>query len=291
MAAQIKKKKTIKKWIFIVLIAAVAALVLYLLFVPKNKVFYKEGTVRAQDIYTYYSFSGNIESKKDTVTFSSANDQVRKINVAQGDQVNENDVILITQSGQKYKANINGTLSSLKVDEKDSFLSGTELYRIADFSSPQVLIKVDEYDVGALSVGMPVTVYVHPLKKEVEGIISEISLEATVTDNISFYEALVDVVQDGSLRMGMSCEVTMLKDQVFNAAALPIEAVQYDQDFKPYINTYGNNQNDVVQLPITLGINDGTYVQIESGLAAGDRYLMPVKDSLYMMPMGRQGGN
>lgn len=291
MASQIKKKNT-KKWIVFAIIAIILVALLILLFSPKSKVRYNEDTVRALDIKTYYSFSGNIESKKDTVTYSTSNDQIRKVHVVQGDTVKEDDLILTAQSGQKYKANMNGTISSISVDEKDNYLSGTELYRIADFSSPQVSIKVDEYDVGALAVGMPVDVYIHPLEKTVEGSIREISLEATVTDNISFYEALVDVQQDGTLRMGMSCEVTLLKDFSENATAVPIEAIQFDEYLEPYVYVYGKSKNEVIKSPIKLGINDGNSVEILSGLSVGDIILTPQKNNLAMMPMmNRQGGN
>lgn len=287
------KKQSRKKWVIIIVCIIVVLFVIYALFFPSKAAQYKEMAARNQNITTYYSFSGNIESKHDTITYSSTNDKVKKIYAKTGETVKENDLLLTTEGGVKYKANIDGVLASFSVDEKDSFLSGTELYHISDFLAPQVVIKVDEYDVEALSVGMPVDVYVHPLSKTVQGTISEISLEATVTDNISFYEAFIDVEQDGSLRMGMSCEATLVKDQVENAVALSIEAIQYDENYSPFVYIPGRKQNEALKQAVVLGINDGIYVEIKSGLAANATVLIPYKNNLYMMPMGpsAMGGN
>ncbi len=292
MAVQEKKKFSTKKWISITILLIVAVLVVYTLFFNPKSARYKEETVKTQDIYTYYSFSGNINAKNDTIAYSTTNDKVKKIYVQAGDHVEEDQLILTTESGEKYKSTIGGVVTSISVDEKDIFISGSQLYHVSDFSAPQVVIKVDEYDVDALSVGMPVNVFIHPLNKTVEGTVREISLEAIVTDNISFYEAYVDVVQDGTLRMGMSCEATLLKDSAENTVVLPLESVQRNEYYEPFVYAYGSEKKEVVQKPISLGINDGTYVEVLSGLSSGETILLPQKDLLYMMPMmERRGGS
>ncbi|NLB90056.1 MAG: HlyD family efflux transporter periplasmic adaptor subunit [Clostridiales bacterium] len=288
MSAKTKKKSSAKKWILLAIFLFVIGWFLYAFIFTPQATRYNEETAKTMDITTYYSFSGNIEAKKETVVHSTENDQIRKIHVQQGDAVRENDVILTAESGKKYKANMNGTVTSILLDEKDSYLSGTELYRIVDFSVPQVSIKIDEYDISALTVGMPVEVYVHPLEKTIEGTVSEISLEATVTDNISFYKAIVDVHADEALRIGMSCEATLVKDSVANATALSIETIQYDENRAPFVYMYAKNKNEVLKQPVSLGITDGTWVQIINGIVSGDTIVTPQKN-LYMMPMERMG--
>jgi len=166
----------------------------------------------------------------------------------------------------------------------DTVSAGRDLFRIADYDHPFVTIRVDEYDVGALSVGMEVTVYVQALDQTLIGTISEIGREAEVSGSIAYYEAKVSVPQDGTLRMGMSAEVTALKDKALSATTVTLSSIQFDEDNKPFVYCYSRGE-EIVRQPVMLGINNGSIVQVLDGVKSGETVLIPKKDTIVLTPM------
>ncbi|MBE5984345.1 MAG: efflux RND transporter periplasmic adaptor subunit, partial [Paenibacillaceae bacterium] len=53
----------------------------------------------------------------------------------------------------KYYAEVSGTVSEIYVDENDSITQGTNIMDIIDYDDLEVKVKVDEYDLSAVSVG------------------------------------------------------------------------------------------------------------------------------------------
>lgn len=283
-----KQKGGKRKWIWIALIMIVVVVVLFMVFLQPRGVAYDEEIVRTQDIATYYSFTGNIEAGDFSIFTATEAGKIRTVHVAEGDSVKKDDVILTTTSGQKIKATMAGTVTDIYLFKDDAYMAGTNLFRIADYANPKVFIKVDEYDVGSLAPGMEVKVYIHALEKEVTGTLTKIKQEATVTDTIAYYEAEVAIPQDGTILMGLSTEVTILKDSAPMATAISIKSVQFDSNNNPFVYCYSRG-GEVEEQPVTLGINNGSVVQVIEGVKSGETILIPKSNGFGMMPfnMGR----
>ena len=276
-------RKKWRKWIIILIIIVIAAVVCVWLLGRGKAAAYDEETARTQDIVTYYTFSGNIEPKDISVVTASSANKVSSLSVEEGDLVEEEDLLLKTQSGAKYEADISGTVTDVHVEKGDVFPAGAELVRIADYANPVVPIKVDEYDLKALSAGMEVSVEVQALGRTLTGVISSIDQEATVSNNIAYYMAKVAVPQDGTLKMGLSCEVKVPKESALTATTITMNAVQFDDDQQPYVYCY-NRGNEVVRQDIVLGVNNGSYVQVLDGIKSGETILIPKDSSMMFMP-------
>ncbi len=280
---QSRKKRT-RKIIWGALFLALALIAAYGLFLRPQQAVYDEETAKTQDIVTYYSFSGNVEPGDEKVVTASSPVRVKTLPIEEGAVVKEDDDIIIPKSGSRVEAGMNGVLAEIYVDVDDTVATGKNLFRIADYDHPVVAFRVDEYDVGALSIGMEVTVYINALNKTLTGNISEIDREATVNGNIAYYDAKVSVPQDGTLRMGMSAEVTVLKDKALMATTITLNAVQFDEDNQPYIYCYSRGE-EIVRQPLLLGINNGTIVQVLDGVKSGETVLIPKGDVVMITPM------
>lgn len=275
-------KKRKKKIIWGAVFLALVLLAAYGLFLRPQKTLYDEETAKTQDIVTYYSFSGNVEPGSEKVVAAASPMRIKSLPIKEGTLVKEDDDIIIPKSGNRIEAGMAGTLAEIYVDVDDTVPAGKNLFRIADYDHPVISFRADEYDVGALSVGMEVTVYVHALDKTLTGTISEIAREATISGNIAYYDAKVSVPQDGTLRMGMSAEVTVLKDKALLATTITLGAVQFDEDNQPYVYCYSRG-GEIVRQPLLLGINNGTIVQVLDGVKSGETVLIP-KDDAAMIP-------
>ena len=278
------RKKRKRKIIWGALFLALVLIAAYGLFLRPRRTPYDQETAKTQDIVTYYSFSGNVEPGDEKVVIATSPVRVKSLPIAEGTLVKEDDDIIVPKSGNRIEAGMAGTLAEIYVDVDDAVGAGKNLFRIADYDHPAIAFRVDEYDVGALSIGMEVSVYVHALDKTLTGAISKIGREATVSGNIAYYDAKVSVPQDGTLRMGMSAEVTVLKDKALMATTITLGAVQFDEDNQPYVYCYSRGE-EIVRQPLLLGINNGTIVQVLDGVKSGETVLIPKGDAVIISPM------
>ena len=277
------RKKRKRKIVWAVLFLAIALIVAYGIFMRPKGARYDEETAKTQDIVTYYSFSGNVEPGDEKVMTSTYPVRVKTLPIEEGAVVKEDDDIIIPKSGSRVEAGMDGVLAEIYVDVDDTVPAGRDLFRIADYDHPVIAFRVDEYDVGALSPGMEVSVYVQALDKTLTGTIKEIAREANVSGNIAYYDAKVSVPQDGTLRMGMSAEVTVLKDKAEMATTISLKAVQFDESSEPYVFCYSRGE-EIVRQPVLLGINNGSIVQVVDGVKSGETVLIPRDESMAVMP-------
>lgn len=267
------KKKTRKIVIWLVILALVAVGIVYMLG-QRQQVNYNEETARTLDIETSYTFSGNVEADSFKVVAATGRGTVKEWKFEEGDKVEEDDAVMVPKSGGQVKAPMDGTISDVYVDEDEAYNPGDALFRVADYDHPLVRIKVDEYDVSAITKGMQVDVKVQATGTTLSGTVRRIAQEATVANDLAYYEVIVDLPQDGTLVMGLTCEVIIPRECVDNATTISMKAVQYDDNGKPFVYCYNRN-NEIVEQSVLLGINDGTIVEIKDGIRSGEVVLVP----------------
>lgn len=277
-------KKKARKRILLLLIVALAAAAVWFFLLRKPAVSFTEETARTMDIETFYTFSGNIEPDGAEVVSAPSNGTVRSWLLEEGDVAREDDNVLVLENGSRIRAPRDGTISDLYVDKGDDFRAGDALFRIADYAHPLIRIRVDEYDVSALEKGMPVTVNVLSTGAAVDGEITRIAQEATVSGDLAYYEAEIQLPQDGTLAMGLTVEVLVPRQSSQNATTVSMNAIQYDEHDAPFV--YVRDSSDkVVMQPVRLGINNGTIVEILDGVRSGEIVLVPPTFDFPMMPM------
>jgi Membrane-fusion protein len=284
------KKKWVKRGIFIAIILAVGAFLVYSAMNSRAEQ-YTEETVKTRDIETFYTFSGNIEPNKAQTVYATAPGKVNRVNFLRDDAVKEDDNILRTQSGIQVKAPQDGIIADIFAEADESFQAGDALFRVATFDNPVVIISVDEYDVHALKAGDAVTVYIQAMDKTVKGTIEKIDREATVAGNVAFYKAKVQIEQDGTILMGMTCEVAAPKQNAVGVATLPLTSLYFDEDNNPYV-LIRDRRDEVVAEYVTLGVNNGSIVEILDGVRSGDTVLTRKTQSgmFANMPMAQRMG-
>lgn len=267
------KKKSRKVLIWVLILALIAAGVLYVMS-QRQQINFEQETARTQNIETYYTFSGNVEADSFKVVAATGRSSVKEWKFEEGDKVEEDKVVMQPKSGSQVKAPMDGTISDIYVDEGEDYLPGDPLFRIADYDHPLIRIKVDEYDVSAITKGMQVDVKVQATGNVINGEVRRIAQEATVSNDLAYYEVIIDVPQDGTLVMGLTCEVIVPRESVQNATTISMEAIQYDDNGKPFVYCYDRN-DEIMQQSVLLGINDGSIVEIKDGIRTGETVLIP----------------
>lgn len=279
------KKKSRKIFLVLIVLVLLAAAGLYFRDV-NSQIQFQEETARTMDIRTYYTFSGNVEPDGFRIVTATSRGTVKEWKFEEGDEVEEDDVILQPKSGTKYDAPIDGTISHLYLDAGDDYVPGDKLFRVADYAHPVVKIKVDEYDVSAITKGMPVEVKIQATGKKLSGEVTRIAQEATVENNLAYYEAEIALPQDGTLAMGLTCEVIVPRESAEDATTVSVSAIQYDENGKPYVYCYSRG-DEIVKQTVLLGISNGTVVEIRDGVKSGETILVPPSFPMMPMMMGR----
>ncbi len=280
----LKKIRTIVVWLLILTLAAGG---FWFFVIREKEISFTEETARIADVETFYTFTGNVESTGAQVYTAGASSKIKEWLVEEGDEVKKNDEVLRYESGVIVRAPMAGTISDIYLEEGDAFMPGTALFRVADYSEPVINFRVDEYDVHALKKGMDVNVRVLATGKEMEAEITRVSQEATVVGDLAFYMVRLTLPQDGTLPMGVTCEIIVPRESVEDVVTVSLRAIQYDDDGRPFVYCYDRN-DEVVEQSVVLGVSDGSIVEIQEGLRAGETVLIPPSMGFDPMAMREQ---
>lgn len=228
-----------------------------------------EEQLKEKDIKTYYSFEGEIKSKNTKETILSNSSTVDEILVKEGDIVEKGDTLFKMSSGSKITSDIDGMITDVLVSEGVKYESGTHIATVSQMDLLQVEIKVDEYNVNEIKIGDKVDVYINSLDKTVDGKVVNLSKNATVMNGISYFRGVVELEDTEDILVGMSVEVKAVKDDVKNVKTISINALEFDSENQPYVYIKDSKGNKI-ERPVTVGVNDGSVVEIKSGLKDTD---------------------
>ncbi|MCB0840763.1 MAG: efflux RND transporter periplasmic adaptor subunit [Bacteroidetes bacterium] len=207
-------------------------------------------------------------------------------------------------------ASMDGTITQLNVEVGQrvvgtSMMSGTEILKIADLSSMEVVVEINENDIINVGLGDSSKVEVDAFPgKTFYGKVTEIAYSATVagmatTDQVTNFEVKVKisprsyenralelkkVAEGGSkespFRPGMTALVEIYTKAEKDVVSVPIQAVTLrditsesgEKTNQEVVFRYANGK--VEQVPVVTGINDDTHIHIEEGIEANQRVVI-----------------
>lgn len=201
----------------------------------------------------------------------------------------------IAQSGvapglEKYatiqiRATISGMLLSIPVEigntvqEINNFSVGTTIATMADVNQMIFEGKVDEADVGKLKEGMPLSISIGALPdQKFNGILNFISPSGVETSGIVEFEIKADVnlKDDIFLRANYSANAEVILSEAKDVLTLESAHIRYDDEGEAYVEilkpgTETYDQPVYLKKILEVGITDGVYTEIKSGLNKGDQ--------------------
>lgn len=182
----------------------------------------------------------------------------------------------------------------------------TVIMRIADTSQKQILAKVDETDIGHVQIGQTATFTVDAYTGQTfTARVSKISktdtsntwdTTGTTTSSSSsnsasviYYYVTLDVDDpDDVLKLGMTARVDINTAEKENALAVPIAALKTNDKGSYVMRVTADGKTE--EVPVTTGIYSDEYVEILSGLEAGDKVYITYTAQKSTSNMQRQGG-
>lgn len=215
------------------------------------------------------SFSGSL-NLIDSQTFSADGDAtVRTVYVSAGDEVKKGDKLIRLSGGDTIAAEFDGRVNTVSVEAGDEVAAGTTLVQVADFTHMKVNIRVDEYDISSVSVGQNCTVTATATEQEFDSTIAAIDYISASAGNVAYYTATAYVDVGAGIYPGMQVTVTIPQEEAENVVILKMDALSFDEANSAYVYMY-NTDGALEEVPVEVGVSNGNYVEIKSGLKDGD---------------------
>lgn len=182
---------------------------------------------------------------------------------------------------------IDGTVISKSVEEGQTVAASfntPELFTIAkDLKNMQVIANVDEADIGGVAVGNRVNFTVDAYPDDTfEGIVKQVRLEATTTNNVVTYEVVISAPNaDLKLKPGLTANVTIFTKEQANILSVANKALRFTPtketvgkdmkivDCKGKNKVWTLNGNTLTAHSVNIGQSDAMHTQIISGIKAG----------------------
>jgi HlyD family secretion protein len=197
------------------------------------------------------------------------------------------------------RAPFDGLVAAVHVGEGE--LASGVAVELLDPASMQVVLDVDEIDIGDLEVGQEATVTLQPWPDE--EIQSEVLSIAPAANNLvlssaiaSFRVRLALPPNDLPIREGMTADASLQTARREDVLLAPNRAVTIDREtgryFVSLVETDADGEQTTRQVEVTIGLRDDRFTEITSGLAEGDRVrIEPVVQPVDLFqPGGPNGG-
>ncbi len=239
---------------------------------------YDSYTATRGDISNSMSFSGSIGVVNSETMTAEAAAMVRKIYVAEGDSVVMGDKLMRLSDGELFKADFDGEVNEVSVAEGDEVSANASLVQIVDFTNLQVSMRVDEYSVSNLTVGETCTVAVTALDQSFDSTITHINRISSGGNATAYYTVTSEFRGTEKVLPGMQVTVTIPEEEANDVVILNKDALSFTSGNSAFVLTKDEN-GDMEQTQVGLGVDNDNYVEITSGLNEGDTVYVQVKSS------------
>lgn len=148
---------------------------------------------------------------------------------------------------------------------------------LVDPDSLQVVLDVDEVDVGSLAAGQAarITLEAWP-DTEIDGQVSSIAPAATASSAVVSYEVIVDLDDtDLPVRAGMTADAELITATRENVLIVPNQAITpVRAEGKYYVEFFDAGSTGTRRVEVTIGLKDDDHTEITGGIAAGDQVMI-----------------
>ena len=171
-------------------------------------------------------------------------------------------------------ASFDGVVADIYIKEGQQLSATSPAIYLIDPSEIKLSGVIDEMDVSKVKLGQEATITLDALPdKEVKGRVTFISPASTAQAGVVFYKTTITLENpDEELKDGMSANAEIVIEEHDGVLLIQNRAIQGSLE-KPWVQVVTNGQ--IEQRQISIGLSDGTYTEILSGLEEGEEVVLP----------------
>ncbi len=156
--------------------------------------------------------------------------------------------------------------------------NGTLVFTLGDIDRVFVRGKVDEADIGRVRIGQPASITTETFRDRVfQGRVTQISPIGVDKDNVTTFEVKVSIDNPGKeLKANMTANAEIILEELPDSMLVPEAAVFYDDRHNASVDRLdASSRTGRRRVPVTVGVGNGTRMQIVRGVNAGDKVVLP----------------
>ena len=191
-------------------------------------------------------------------------------------------------------APFNGTILSTNVVQGSQVGPSTKILTMANLAGVQVVASVDETNIKKVIAGQTANVTFDALPGQtLKGAVGEVPLQGALQGGVMVYQ--VPITLQGAdklpLLVGMTANVKVSLGQVTKVPVVPALAVQRSSNgYQVTVPNAADPTGQPTIVAVQIGLSDGTYTQILSGLKVGDQVLAQLGAKTTTSNQGFPGG-
>jgi HlyD family secretion protein len=177
------------------------------------------------------------------------------------------------------QAPFDGVVVSRNVESGDMVQPGKTLLLLAPLGATELVAQIDERNLSLLRVGQPAVASADAFAQQrFVAVLSTIAPSVDAQRGSVQVKLLVSMPPD-YLRQDMTVSVEIEVGREAAALAVPLEAVHETESANPWVWRVTADSR-LERAPVTLGLRSGAWVQLRSGVAAGERVLSAAGNGL-----------
>jgi len=161
-----------------------------------------------------------------------------------------------------------------QVIESNNFNEGTTIAAIADVNKMIFEGKVDESEVGKIKEDLPLEITVGAIENKVFNAVLDYIAPKGKAENGAIQFEIKGTLNKGDtvfIRAGLSANASIILARADSVLAIKEALVQFDPETKkPFVEVATGDQQ-FTRKDIELGVSDGIYVEVQSGLSFEDK--------------------
>jgi len=178
------------------------------------------------------------------------------------------------------RATVSGMILEVPVEvgnqviESNNFNEGTTIAAIADVNKMIFEGKVDESEVGKIKENLPLEITVGAIENKVFSAVLDYIAPKGKAENGAIQFEIKGTLNKGDtvfIRAGLSANASIILARADSVVAIKEALVQFDPDTKKPFVEIATGDQQFERKDLELGISDGIYVEVQSGLSLEDK--------------------
>ena len=156
--------------------------------------------------------------------------------------------------------------------------NATLVMTLGDIGQVFVRGKVDEADIGFVTLGMPARITTESFRDQTfSGKVTQISPIGVEKDNVTTFEVEVSIDNPGQqLKANMTANAEVILEEKPDTLVVPEAAISYDEKKAAFVELADPAaETGRRKVPVKVGIGNGTRTEVLEGLKPGDKVVLP----------------